>query len=130
VRFQEEWCLSKNCNGSPSLLEENYTVLEAMQNFDKLGLSGGAVFVDGRLSAFTVGEKLNSQTWVTLFEKADSNVPGLYQYINQQLALEVSPKYPFINREQDLGERGLRAAKTSYRSHHMVEKSSLFVKKN
>lgn len=129
VRFQEEWCLSKNCNGSPSLSEENYTVLEALQNFDKLGLSGGAVFVDDKLLAFTVGEMLDSLTWVTHFEKADSSVPGLYQYINQQLALEVSPKYSFINREQDLGERGLRAAKTSYRPHHMVEKSSLFVRK-
>jgi len=129
VKFQDEWCLLRNCNGSPGLLEEDSAVIETLQNFDKLGLSGGAVFVDGRLSAFTVGEKLNSQTWVTLFEKADPKVPGLYQYINQQLALEVLPKYSFINREQDLGETGLRAAKTSYRPHHMVEKSSLLVRK-
>lgn len=130
VKFQKEWCRSKDCDNSPSLLEENDAVLEALQNFDRLGLSGGAVFVDGSLMAFTIGEMLNSLTWVTYFEKAKSDIHGLYQYINQQLALEVSSKYSFINREQDLGEKGLRAAKKSYHPHHMIEKSSLFVKKN
>lgn len=31
-------------------------------------------------------------------------------------------EYTYVNREQDLGDRGLRRAKQSYRSHHMIEK--------
>ncbi len=30
--------------------------------------------------------------------------------------------YEFVNREQDLGEPGLRRAKKTYRPHHFVEK--------
>jgi hypothetical protein len=42
--------------------------------------------------------------------------------INQQFTREVWARVPFINREQDLGEPGLRKAKMSYHPHHLVEK--------
>jgi len=129
VEFQEEWYSIRNCRGLYSLMEENYTILDALQDFDKLGLSGLAVFVDGELVAFSIGEMLNDNTWVTHFEKASPEIQGLYQYINQQIALEVLPNYMFINREQDLGEKGLRMSKTSYHPHHMVEKNMLLVEK-
>jgi hypothetical protein len=129
IKVQEQWRRARNCQDSPSLMEENHTVLEALRDFDKLGLFGGAVVVDGEIIAFAIGEMLNRETWVTHFEKATPGITGLYQYINQQLALEVLQKSKFINREQDLGERGLRIAKTSYHPHHMVEKSLLRVDK-
>lgn len=129
IKLQEEWCLLRNCNESPSLQEENYAILEALQNFDELGLTGSAVFVEGKVMAFTIGEMLNSSTWVTHFEKASPDFPGLYQYINQKFAAELLPTYEFINREQDLGEEGLRVAKMSYHPHHMVEKSKLRIDK-
>ena len=130
IKLQEQWCFAKDCNDSPGLREENFTILDALQDFDKIGLSGGAVFVDGNLSAFTIGEMLNSQTWATHFEKASPDIRGLYQYINQKFARDLLPNYGFINREQDLGQNGLRAAKTSYRPHHMVEKSFLMMKES
>lgn len=123
IKFQEEWCLARNCNESQSLTEENLAILEALQNFGKLGLSGAAVLVGGQVAGFTIGERLNEDTWVTHFEKASPDYPGLYQYINQQLALEIMQSFQFVNREQDLGEEGLRAAKMSYHPHHLVEKS-------
>ena len=47
---------------------------------------------------------------------------GLYAVINQQFCQQAWAGTTFINREQDLGEPGLRQAKLSYHSHHLVEK--------
>ena len=56
---------------------------ETLAHFEGLGLTGGAVFVAGRLEAFTVGEKLNADTVVIHLEKANPEVRGLYTAINQ-----------------------------------------------
>ncbi|MFH1821043.1 MAG: phosphatidylglycerol lysyltransferase domain-containing protein [Methanobacteriota archaeon] len=128
LKFQEEWCKRKDCGDSPSLTQENDATIEALKNFDWLGLSGGVVHVEGKVEAFTIGEQLNSQTWVTHFEKASPDFPGLYQFINKELALQLQHKYVFVNREQDLGQEGLRVAKTNYHPHHMVEKGMLLVR--
>ncbi len=48
-------------------------------------------------------------------EKADPNVKGLYQFINQQFLIHAFPENPvLINREDDVGMEGLRKAKMSY----------------
>ena len=42
--------------------------------------------------------------------------------INQQFCEHAWPGVPFINREQDLGNQGLRQAKQSYHPAQMKEK--------
>jgi len=42
--------------------------------------------------------------------------------INQQFCQKYWSEVPFINREQDLGEEGLRKAKLSYHPVRLVEK--------
>jgi len=36
---------------------------------------------------------------------------GMYQYVNQSFAAVLPERYEWINREQDLGDAGLRQAK-------------------
>jgi hypothetical protein len=55
-------------------------------------------------------------------EKADPEIPGLYAVINQQFCENCWSDVPFVNREQDLGEPGLRKAKLSYYPDHLEEK--------
>ena len=63
------------------------------------------------------------------FEKGNTDSKGVYQAINQ-LFLEHSAKnFKIVNREQDLGDEGLRKAKESYNPHHMVSKYTLSPKK-
>jgi len=38
-----------------------------------------------------------------------------YQFINMSFVSILPEKYTYINREQDLGDQGLRQAKMSYR---------------
>ena len=48
--------------------------------------------------------------------------------INQQFVLHEMEGYQYVNREEDLGEEGLRKAKMSYRPAFMLEKGFLRMK--
>jgi uncharacterized protein len=116
------WCQVKRCDQDLSLMGEWEAIGAALANFHALGLQGGVILLDGRVEAFTCGERLNETTAVIHLEKANPEVRGLYALINQQFCREAWCGVPFINREQDLGEAGLRTAKLSYHPHHLVEK--------
>lgn len=47
-------------------------------------------------------------------EKALYDVEGAYNIINREMARNVCAGFPLINREDDVGDEGLRAAKLSY----------------
>jgi hypothetical protein len=122
MQLQETWCDLKNCSSETFSKAEDAAIKEAISNFDSLGFLGGVVRVDGTVQALTLGERLNSSTAVVHFEKANPNIRGLYQVINQQFCERALGEFEFVNREQDLGEPGLRRAKEGYRPHHFVEK--------
>lgn len=95
---------------------------EALKNFIALEMQGGVILIEGEVEAFTLGELLNKDTAVVHIEKANPEIRGLYALINQQFCEQAWGKVPFINREQDLGEPGLRTAKLSYNPIRLVEK--------
>ena len=55
-------------------------------------------------------------------EKAFADVPGAYPMINQQFVEHEVQGFSYVNREEDMGEMGLRSAKESYHPIFMVEK--------
>jgi hypothetical protein len=122
LRLQTQWCSLRNCSMVPSLEAENTAIRNAFENYDHLGVTGEVVYADEKLEAFTLAEKLNEDTAVVHFEKANPEIEGLYQVINQSFCQQALGKFKFVNREQDLGVLGLRKAKASYYPHHMVEK--------
>jgi len=122
LQLQEEWCNLINCNESLGLREENQAIKETFLHYEDLNVFGAAISVDGMIQAFTIGEKLNNDTAVVHFEKANPKIHGLYQLVNQWFCKNDLIGYKYVNREQDLGEPGLRRAKQSYHPHHMVEK--------
>ncbi|MTK14197.1 MAG: DUF2156 domain-containing protein, partial [Clostridiaceae bacterium] len=79
-----------------------------------LNFEGMVVFIDNKVSAFTIGEKVNKDMAIIHIEKADSDIRGLYNFINKTFVDAYFSDVPFINREQDLGIEGLRSAKESY----------------
>jgi len=122
LQLQEEWCNLANCNESQGLREEDQAIKETFLHYDHLSVFGAAVSADGGIQAFTVGEKLSNDTAVIHFEKANPKIRGLYQLINQWFCKNALAGYKYVNREQDLGEPGIRRAKEGYHPHHMVEK--------
>ncbi|MDK9706137.1 MAG: phosphatidylglycerol lysyltransferase domain-containing protein [Desulforhopalus sp.] len=96
---------------------------EALERGEELQLCGGIYYVDDQPAAYTLGEELACGTsFVIHFEKALNRYKGLYQFVNQAFASIISDPYTTLNREQDLGQEGLRHAKLSYRPIGFVEK--------
>ena len=118
--FQEEWCVAREC--TEGILEEHNAIMLALNNFEALAIDGAAIFVDNQVVAYSLGEQLNRETTVIHIEKANSDIHGAYVAINQMFCQNRWQDYMFINREQDLGLPGLRAAKESYHPHHLLNK--------
>jgi len=97
-------------------------IKEALNNFKDLGAEGAAVRIKGMIEAFTIGEHLNRDTAVIYIEVADPEIDGLSQYINQQFCRNEWADVPFINREEDMGNAGLRKAKLSYHPIQLIKK--------
>lgn len=99
------------------------SVLEvACSNFNALGLCGGVLYKGDKIVAFTIGEQLNTNTFVVHFEKAFPDLQGAYPMINQQFVLHEAQSYQYVNREEDTGDLGLRKAKLSYYPDFLVKK--------
>ena len=74
-----------------------------------------AVYVDGQMEAFTIGSLNERENMAVIhIEKANPDIKGLYQFINQQFLVNEFPDVALVNREDDVGMEGLRKAKMSY----------------
>jgi len=107
--------------------DEGRALRLAMEHYEALGLEGGLIRVYGEVVAFTMGDRLSSDTYDVHFEKAYAELQGAYAVINQQFARWVRRRHPevrWLNREDDMGVEGLRKAKESYYPDQMVEKHS------
>ena len=118
----ESWCQLRRCEEDMNLLDEWEAVREALKHFSSLRIEGGVILIDDKVGAFALGELLNRQTAVVHIEKANPQIPELYAVINQQFCERSWQNVTYVNREQDLGETGLRKAKLSYHPAHLEEK--------
>ena len=96
---------------------------EALDLMEEIKLKGYIFYVDGRPAAYTLGEALaRGRSFAIHFEKAIETYKGIYQFVNQAFAASLPKYYIHINREQDLGDEGLRQAKMTYRPVGFVKK--------
>lgn len=122
LQLADNWCQWRRCEDDLNLIGEWDAIREALQHFEVLELQGGVVLLNQKVEAFSLGELLNQDTAVIHIEKANPEIPGMYSLINQQFCEQCWSQVEYINREQDLGEPGLRKAKLSYHPDHLVEK--------
>lgn len=97
---------------------------EALMLLDAgFSLKGVLVYVEDVPVAWTLAEILEDEkTAIVLFEKAISSYKGSFQYVNYAFASSLGEKIEYINREQDLGDEGLRQAKMTYRPVKFIKK--------
>jgi len=96
---------------------------EALDLFASLPLRGTVFFVGGKPAAYCLGESMaRGKMFAIHFEKAIDEYKGIYQFVNQAFAAYLPGFFSLINREQDLGNEGLRQAKMTYRPCGFVKK--------
>ena len=122
IQMSKEWCLQNDCADDSGKRNESYAVQESLNHFTQLGYVGGLLRTEGRVVAFTLGEPLNSNTFITHIEKAFSDIQGAYPMINCEFAKHAAQGFEYINREDDTGSEGLRKAKLSYKPEILLEK--------
>jgi hypothetical protein len=117
LEIVDKWRIQKGFDG------DFIAATEALEQFDGLFLEGMVYWVEGSPAAFCLGEFLARGNMFTIhFEKALEDYKGIYQFVNQHYAAALPEKYIHINREQDLGDEGLRQAKMTYRPCGFVRK--------
>lgn len=120
-----EWCKLNSDHEQDEIAKECCAVRRCFENYTDLGLDGGLIRVQGRVIAYTMGERLNSDTYVIHIEKAFGEIAGAYQIVNREFAAFIQQNYPglvYVNREEDMGIEGLRKAKSSYHPEFLEEK--------
>lgn len=126
-QMSKQWSVENGADQNDSLGEETSASNRILKNFEGLELEGGLIRVGGKVVAYTIGEILNSDTYVIHVEKAFSQIQGAYPMINREFLVLIKERYPhlvYVNREEDVGDSGLRKAKKSYYPDRMEEKYS------
>lgn len=103
---------------------------DAVELFAELGLSGSVVCIEGQPAAFALGESIaDGSSYVIHVEKGDHEMKGIYQYIFREMVRSLPESIRTINREQDVGDPGLRQAKQTYRPIDYTRKFQIWGRK-
>jgi len=124
----QEWRAARESEGMEDLDLEQFAMYEALDNMEALNLTGGLVRIDGKVEAFTLGERISEKTVLIHIEKANQDIQGLYPFINREFLRHFYADMQFVNREEDMGLPGLRRAKESYYPAFMIDKYMVTLK--
>jgi len=125
IAMEHAWA-AQNLERNPEGFAQEQEALErCLAHFELFQPRGALLRADGpggRVIAFTLGEALSRRTFCTHYEKAYAEYTGAYQMINRSFAEQSLGEFELINREEDLGDEGLRRAKMSYHPAEVLEK--------
>jgi hypothetical protein len=117
LQVLDHWREDKGADG-------DYTAArESLELFGELEMQGAIYYINGEPAGWCLGEHLaDGRMFAIHFEKAIDEYKGIFQYMNQSFAASLPESIIHINREQDLGDEGLRQAKMTYRPSGFVRK--------
>ena len=105
---------------NPELDIERRALTLALENYVELGYEGLCLHVGDTPVALAIFSPQTADMVTVHFEKFDRRFKGASQMINRETARLVRPRFAWINREQDMGDEGLRQAKRSYGPDRML----------
>lgn len=114
IEMNRKWIEQSLEERKQELYEEFDIIRLAFENYEELDFVGGLIRVDGEVVAYTMGERMNEDTFCVHFEKAFSSYRGAYPMINREFCERELSSYKYVDREDDLDVDNLRKAKLSY----------------
>ena len=120
--FSEQWYAQSGKDEASGIEAEHQAVNRAFDHYEELGLRGGFLTSEGQIVAYSFGSPINSRVFNTQVEKALYSVDGAYAMINREMARAYGQSFEYINREDDVGDEGLRKAKLSYNPDFLAKK--------
>lgn len=107
--------------------EEEDRIAEYLDCFFNLNGQGGLIEVEGKIVAFSIGERVND-TLIIHVEKALREYEGVYPTIANEFCKHFAVNgVNKINREEDCGDMGLRISKLQYHPIEIKEKNTVNV---
>ena len=121
VEIEQKWLGAKSNPEEPSLLAERDAIEEAAANWEALGLTGLLLYADGKPVGMTAVSEISAGVCDIHFEKVAPGYPHAWSVVTNEMA-KCLRGAEFLNREEDLGETGMRASKQSYHPDLLIEK--------
>ena len=118
-RLFDNWYTLKDENAR-LLKQSRAATYKIIDNVGKFGLKGAVIEIDGEIAACSVGEEISPDTVLIHLEFANRDYNGIYAAINKMFAQNEWKDYKYINREEDMGDLGLRRAKESYQPYKLL----------
>lgn len=112
--------------------EERRQVFNVLDRYDRLPFEGAVLSTpEEGIVAFAIGEVIGDTLYVHI-EKMRHEINGAGETINKLFAAEMRDRHgvTYINREEDVGDEGLRKAKQSYHPVMLLKKYDLSVINN
>jgi len=127
LQFLEIWCEQHSCDvdQESNLACEKNAAITTLKNMSLLESKGLQIRVDGRISAFGIGSQLSKTTASLNFEKADPEIKGLYQFLDNECAKRLFSGFLYVNKESDMNIPNLAESKKSYNPIHYIKSHSL-----
>lgn len=107
-----------------SLHMEEDAIRRFIEHTDEDDIYSAAIYIEDKLQAIALGERLSSDTVAAHYEKASGAYRGLYQAICSEFCKSLPEEIVYVNREEDMGLENLRKAKEALRPAYKETKYS------
>ena len=107
---------------------EHWQCMATVRNLLKYEQPAGVLRIDGKIIAFTLGEVFGDTLFVHI-EKANHEIAGASEAINRMFVNDILAEHPelvYANREEDLGDPGLRQVKRAYNPIMMIDRYEMY----
>lgn len=124
VKYQSDWLannLDRNMDRD-SLISENESILNGLDNFWSLNLEGIIVSVGKSVRGYAYGTILPGGAFDIIAQKGDVEYQQIYKVVLQEHVKTFYERAELTNMEEDIGLVGLRRSKERYKPDYMLKK--------
>lgn len=127
-QLEEKWALGQNCprEQKQTIEKEGKLLSQWLDESIKGNLICDVLRIDGELVGCAIGEKMPNGNAVEMYEKANIDYIGIYTFLATEFAKRNFSDCRYINRQDDVGNEGLRQSKKSYSPKVILDKYVLF----